>query len=121
MNSIQSHTVNYQKAGGKAAFSDYYSAAYNATIFDKTQRENITFADHSLATDAVFSETQLVLCRNVLIYFNRNLQDRGLGLFHESLSRRGFMGLGSKESIDFSAYATRFSALDKSERIFRKL
>ena len=121
MNRIQSHTVNYQKAGGKAAFSDYYSAAYNAAIFDKTLRENITFADHSLATDTVFSETQLVLCRNVLIYFNRNLQDRALGLFHESLSRRGFMGLGSKESIDFSAYATRFSALDKSERIFRKL
>ena len=121
LNSIQSHTVNYQKAGGKAAFSDYYSAAYNAAIFDKTLRENITFADHSLATDTVFSETQLVLCRNVLIYFNRNLQDRALGLFHESLSHKGFMGLGSKESIDFSAHATRLSALDKPERIFRKL
>jgi chemotaxis protein methyltransferase CheR len=83
-------------------------------------RENITFADHSLATDSVFSETQLVLCRNVLIYFNKALQDRAFGLFHESLSHRGFLGLGSKESIDFSSYASRFEALDKPERIFRK-
>jgi chemotaxis protein methyltransferase CheR len=71
--------------------------------------ENVTFADHSLATDSVFSETHLVSCRNVLIYFNRKLQDRALGLFHESLCHRGFLGLGSKESIDFSAYATASS------------
>lgn len=118
--SIKGHTANYQKAGGKQAFSDYYTAAYGAAIFDKSLRENITFADHSLATDSVFSETQFVLCRNVLIYFNKKLQDRALGLFHESLSHRGFLGLGSKESIDFSAYATRFEPLDKAERIFRK-
>ena len=120
LGSIKDHTVNYQKAGGKQAFSDYYTAAYDAAIFDKSLRENITFADHSLATDSVFSETQLVLCRNVLIYFNKKLQDRALGLFHESLSHRGFLGLGSKESIDFSAYFTRFEPLDKPERIFRK-
>lgn len=118
--SIKGHTVNYQQAGGKLAFSDYYTAAYNAAIFDKSLRESITFADHSLATDSVFSETQFVLCRNVLIYFNRKLQDRALGLFHESLSHRGFLGLGSKESMDFSAYATRFEALDRLDRIFRK-
>ena len=118
--SIRDHTVNYQKSGGKRAFSDYYTAAYDAAIFDKSLRENITFADHSLATDSVFSETQLVLCRNVLIYFNKTLQDRALGLFHESLSHRGFLGLGSKESIDFSSYSTRFEALVKPERIFRK-
>lgn len=121
LSSIQGHTVNYQKAGGLRAFSDYYTAAYNAAIFDKSLRENITFADHSLATDSVFSETQLVLCRNVLIYFNKKLQDRALGLFHESLGRRGCLGLGSKESIDFSAYAARFEPLVKPERIFRKL
>ena len=120
LGSIKDHTVNYQKAGGKQAFSDYYTAAYDAAIFDKSLRENITFADHSLATDSVFSETQLVLCRNVLIYFNKKLQDRALGLFHESLSHRGFLGLGSKESIDFSTYFTRFEPLDKPERIFRK-
>ena len=119
--SIQGHTANYQAAGGQQAFSDYYTAAYDAAIFDKSLRDNITFADHSLATDSVFSETQLVLCRNVLIYFNKKLQDRALGLFHESLSHRGFMGLGSKESIDFSTYAARFEPLDRPERIFRKL
>ncbi|MDP3171058.1 MAG: protein-glutamate O-methyltransferase CheR [Polaromonas sp.] len=119
--SIQAHTANYQAAGGRQAFSDYYTAAYEAAIFDKSLRDNVTFADHSLATDSVFSETQLVLCRNVLIYFNKKLQDRALGLFHESLSHRGFMGLGSKESIDFSAYAKRFESLDQPERIFRKL
>ncbi len=69
----------------------------------------------------MFSETQLVCCRNVLIYFNRKLQERALGLFHESLCHRGFLGLGSKESIDFSAYAPRFEPLVKRERLFRKL
>ncbi|HQS32285.1 MAG: chemotaxis protein CheR [Polaromonas sp. 39-63-203] len=118
--SVRTHTTNYQQAGGRRAFSDYYIAAYDGAIFDKTLAQNITFADHSLATDSVFSETQLVLCRNVLIYFNRTLQDRALGLFHESLSHRGFLGLGSKESIDFSAYANRFEPLVKAQRLFRK-
>ena len=119
--SVKGHTVNYQKAGGTEAFSDYYTAAYDGVMFDKSLRENVIFADHSLATDSVFTETQLVLCRNVLIYFNRTLQDRALGLFHDSLCHRGFMGLGSKESIDFSAYLGRFDPMVKSERIFRKL
>jgi len=118
--SIKNHTVNYQKSGGSQAFSNYYSAAYEAAIFDKTLRENITFADHSLATDSVFSETQLVLCRNVLIYFNKKLQDRALGLFHDSLGHRGFLGLGSKESLDFSVHASRFEPVVRAERIFRK-
>ena len=120
LGSIKGHTANYQQAGGQRAFSDYYTAAYEAAIFDKTLRENITFADHSLATDSVFSETQLVLCRNVLIYFNNRLQDRALGLFHDSLGYRGFLALGSKESLDFSAYSGRFEPLVRAERIFRK-
>ncbi|NNG22434.1 CheR family methyltransferase [Telluria aromaticivorans] len=114
------YTENYQKAGGKGAFSDYYTAAYDGALFDRALVENVTFADHSLATDSVFSETHFVSCRNVLIYFNRRLQDRVLGLFHESLCYRGFLGLGSKESIDFSAYADRFDVLAKRERLFRK-
>ena len=121
LSAIKGHTANYQKAGGKRAFSDYYTAAYDAAIFDKSLTANITFADHSLATDSVFSETQLVLCRNVLIYFNKSLQDRALGLFRESLSHRGVLALGSKESIDFSAHAKSFDALVKPERIYRKL
>ena len=114
------YTENYQKAGGKRAFSDYYTAAYAGALFDRSLIENVTFADHSLATDSVFSETHVVSCRNVLIYFNRQLQDRVLGLFHESLCYRGFLGLGSKESIDFSSYANRFDMLARRERIFRK-
>ncbi|HSX70431.1 MAG TPA: CheR family methyltransferase, partial [Pseudomonas sp.] len=117
---IRTYTENYQRSGGKGAFSDYYTAAYDRALFDKTLRDNVTFADHSLATDSVFAETQLISCRNVLIYFNRGLQDRALGLFHESLCHRGFLGLGSKESLDFSGYAQQFEALVRPERIFRK-
>ena len=118
---MQAFTRNYQRAGGSASFSDYYTAAYGGALFDKSLRDAITFADHSLATDAVFSETQLVSCRNVLIYFNRKLQDRALGLFHESLSHRGFLGLGSKETLDFSAFAERFEPVSKPDRIYRKV
>jgi hypothetical protein len=89
----------------RSDFAEYYTAAYGNAIFDSSLRDNVTFADHSLATDSVFSETQLVSCRNVLIYFNKDLQDRALGLFHESLCHRGFLVLGSKESVDFSAYS----------------
>ena len=118
---MRAYTANYQKAGGKSSFSNYYTAAYDAALFDRKLCENVSFADHSLATDSVFSETQLVCCRNVLIYFNRTLQERALGLFHESLGHRGFLGLGSKESIDFSDYANRFEALDKTQRLYRKI
>ncbi|MBK6009198.1 protein-glutamate O-methyltransferase CheR [Ramlibacter ginsenosidimutans] len=117
---MQSFTRNYQRAGGLRSFSDYYTAAYGGALFDKGLRRSITFADHSLATDAVFSETQLVSCRNVLIYFNRALQDRAIGLFHESLTRRGFLGLGSKETLDFSAYADRFEPVSRADRVYRK-
>ena len=120
MENIRGYNENYLKAGGKRLFSDYYTAAYDYAIFDKSLRENVTFADHSLATDSVFSETQLVSCRNVLIYFNKGLQDRAFGLFHESLSRRGFLMLGSKETLDFSAYSSRFETLTRPERIYRK-
>ncbi|MBC7435758.1 MAG: protein-glutamate O-methyltransferase CheR [Bdellovibrionales bacterium] len=118
--SVRQYTANYQRAGGTSSFSDYYTAAYGGALFDKTLCENVTFADHSLATDSVFAETQFISCRNVMIYFNRALQDRALGLFADSLSHRGFLGLGSKESIDFSAHAKSFEPVVKAERIFRK-
>jgi len=120
LESMQEYTENYQRAGGRRSFSDYYTAAYNAALFDRSLCENTTFADHSLATDAVFSETHLISCRNVMIYFKKKLQERAFGLFHESLCHRGFLGLGSKESIDFSAYGPRFEPVDKRERLFRK-
>ena len=120
MEAVRNYTANYQRAGGRQAFSDYYTAAYDAARFDPSLCANAVFADHSLATDSVFAETQLVSCRNVLIYFNRALQDRALGLFHESLCHRGFLGLGAKESIDFSSFSTRFDTLARAERIYRK-
>jgi chemotaxis protein methyltransferase CheR len=120
LDTMQLYTANYQQAGGLKSFSDYYTAGYGGALFDKRLRDAITFADHSLATDSVFSETQLVSCRNVLIYFNRKLQDRALGLFHDSLSHRGFLGLGSRESLDFSAYKDAFEPVSKADRLFRK-
>ncbi|MHA6491879.1 CheR family methyltransferase [Pseudomonas borbori] len=120
LETVQGYAANYQNAGGLAALSDYYTAAYDSALFDKSLRDHVTFADHSLATDSVFSETQLISCRNVLIYFDNALQNRALGLFHESLCHRGFLGLGSKESLEFSNYGSAFEALSKQERIFRK-
>ncbi|WP_419737575.1 CheR family methyltransferase [Pseudomonas sp. COR18] len=121
LDNIPAYTRNYQLAGGQREFSEYYTAAYGYAIFDKTLRENVTFADHSLATDSVFSETQLISCRNVLIYFNKKLQDRAFGLFHESLCYRGFLALGNRETLEFSSFGKQFETLVKQERIYRKL
>lgn len=118
---VRSYAANYRAAGGTGSLTDYYTAAYEGALFNRELCENITFADHSLATDSVFAETHLVCCRNVMIYFNRSLQERALGLFYESLCRRGFLGLGSKETIEFSPYADRFEALVRAQRIYRKI
>lgn len=118
---MSQYSTNYQRAGGRYSLSDYYTAAYDSAIMDKSLKEQVTFADHSLATDSVFAETQLISCRNVLIYFNKPLQNRAFELFHESLCHRGFLGLGSKETVEFSASGERFDAFDKKQRIFRKL
>ena len=107
-------------AGGTRSFSDYYTAAYNAALFDGALCENVTFADHSLATDSVFAEVQLVSCRNVLIYFDRELQDRAIGLFSDALCRRGFLGIGSKESLRFSSHAGDFEDFVPEDRIYQK-
>ncbi|KPX17640.1 Chemotaxis protein CheR [Pseudomonas syringae pv. delphinii] len=120
MDNLRAYTENYRNSGGQRNFADYYTSAYDYAMFDKTLCENVTFADHSLATDSVFSETQFVSCRNVLIYFNKKLQDRAFGLFHDSLCHRGFLALGSKETVDFSAYGDAFETLVKPERIYRK-
>jgi chemotaxis protein methyltransferase CheR len=113
-------TDNHKNSGGKSSLSDYYSTGYGRAIFDKSLRERTVFSDHSLVSDSVFAETHLVSCRNVLIYFNRHLQDRAIGLFNESLSRRGFLGVGSKESLRFSAHAGAFGEFDREERIYQK-
>jgi chemotaxis protein methyltransferase CheR len=113
-------TENHRRSGGKSSLSDYYTAAYGAAAFDKSLRERAVFSDHSLVSDAVFAEVQLVSCRNVLIYFNKDLQDRALGLFRESLVRKGFLGLGAKESLRFSRHADAFSDFVPRERIYQK-
>ena len=117
---IAGFTVNHRESGGTTSLSDYYTAAYGRAVFDKSLKDHIVFSDHSLATDSVFAEMQLVSCRNVLIYFNHELQDRALGLFHESLCRQGFLGLGSKESLRFTAQAAAFDPVAAAERIFQK-
>ncbi len=117
---IKLFTENHRLSGGKGSLSDYYNAAYGAASFDKSLRKNVVFSDHSLATDAVFAETQLVSCRNVLIYFDRELQDRAITLFKGSLARKGFLGLGSKETLRFSSSADAFSDFAHDERIYQK-
>jgi chemotaxis protein methyltransferase CheR len=117
---IAGFTANHHKSGARSSLSDYYSAAYGRAVFNKSLKDHIVFSDHSLATDSVFAEAQLVSCRNVLIYFNRALQDRALGLFNESLCRQGFLGIGAKESIRFSALAHGFADFVPEERIFQK-
>jgi len=117
---IQLFTENHRKSGGKSSLSDYYSAAYGRASFDKSLRKHVVFSDHSLVTDAVFAEVHLVSCRNVLIYFDRGLQDRTLGLFKESLARKGFLGLGSKESMRFSQHSQSFADWVPEEKIYQK-
>ncbi len=111
---------SYLEAGGMASLSDYYTAAYGNAILDKSLRSQIVFSDHSLATDSVFSEVELVSCRNVLIYFDRALQERAIGLFHDSLAPRGFLGIGSKETLRFTRHADAFDEYVPGERIYRK-
>lgn len=109
----------YQQAGGKGSLADYYHARYDAAMMDASLRENVVFAGHNLATDAAFGEMHLVLCRNVLIYFARELQERALGLFGESLVHGGFLCLGTKEDLRFTSVAGRYEAVDANARIYR--
>jgi len=117
---IEKYNSSYLLSGGKCALSDYYTANLHSVIFDSTLKKKVTFANHSLVADAVFSETHFISCRNVLIYFDRELQDRALGLFHESLCRKGFLGLGHKETIQFSHYAKNFDPFSRDDQIFQK-
>jgi chemotaxis protein methyltransferase CheR len=117
---IAGFTRNYLAAGGKRSFADYYHAAYGGARFSGPLKERVVFADHSLSTDEVFLEAHLVSCRNVLIYFDRGLQDRALGLFKDTLVRRGFLGLGSKESLRFSTQYDAFEEFRERERIYQK-
>ncbi len=117
---MKDYTRNYRNAGGIASFADYYTARYDHAIMDNSLKKNIVFSDHNLVTDDVFGEMNLIICRNVLIYFSSELQERVFRLFWESLRSGGFLCLGSKETIRFSTYSDDFENVAEGEKIYRK-
>ncbi len=119
-NEIEQYERNYQLSGGMHKLSDYYKSRYGSVIFDKELSGKIVFADHNLVTDKVFADVNLILCRNVLIYFEKNLQDNVIGLFYESLVPSGILCLGTKESIKFSNHEHFFEVVDAKQKIFKK-
>jgi chemotaxis protein methyltransferase CheR len=119
--SMQEYTANYQRAGGNTDFSKYYTANYDNAIFSPALRENMIFAQHNLVTDAAFNEFHLIVCRNVLIYFNSELQERVLKLFSESLLRFGVLALGRKETLRYTSVAEAYDTLDAEERLYRRV
>lgn len=118
--SIKLYTSNYQKAGGKQSFAQYYAAKYDYAKLNGSLKEKVIFAEHNLVTDWVFGEMNMIICRNVLIYFDKKLQDRVIKLFFESLCPGGFLCIGSKESLQFCSFADEFEPVDKKEKIYMK-
>ncbi len=120
IDNIKQYTFNYQQSGGQASFADYYIARYDSVILDNTLKDKIIFADHNLVTDGIFGEMHVIICRNVLIYFNRELQNRVLKLFYESLRYGGFLGIGTKESLKFTEYMEKYSTISENQKIYKK-
>jgi chemotaxis protein methyltransferase CheR len=118
---MREYTQNYIKAGGTSAFSEYYLAKYDGAQFQRSLTENVVFAQHNLVSDGSFNEFNVIICRNVMIYFDRILQDRVHRLFYESLMTFGVLGLGHKESVRFSPHADRFEELEPNEKLYRKV
>ena len=116
---IKMFTENHRQSGGKSSLSDYYTAAYGRASFSRGLRQRVVFYDHSLVTDASFGEMHLISCRNVLIYFDKALQNRAVGLFKDSLGA-GRFGTGAKETLRFTEYANAFSEFAKDQRIYQK-
>jgi chemotaxis protein methyltransferase CheR len=117
---IEKYAENYHKAGGAKDLLSYFSLGYGFAKINAAIKDHISFAHHNLVSDGVFCEVNLVVCRNVLIYFDRHLQDRVLGLFEASLSRGGFLCLGTKENISFSSSASHFAPVDAALRLYKK-
>jgi chemotaxis protein methyltransferase CheR len=118
---MRDYTQNYLRAGGRRSFSEYYVARYDGAQFDRSLAENVVFGQHNLVSDRSFNEFQVILCRNVMIYFDRSLQERVHELFYESLVTFGVLGLGRKESARFTPFEDRYEALDAEERLYRKV
>jgi chemotaxis protein methyltransferase CheR len=112
---------SYLLSGGRTSLANYYTARYASAVLDRTLKRSILFSDHSLATDSVFAEVQLVSCRNVLIYFERDLQHRAIGVLRDSLCRKGFLGLGLKESLRLSPFAASFTEFVPDDRIYQRI
>jgi chemotaxis protein methyltransferase CheR len=121
LSKMQDYTRNYIGAGGKRSFSDYYVSAYDGAAFDRSLMRNVVFAQHNLASDRSFNEFHAIVCRNVMIYFERSLQERVFALFDDSLTRLGVLALGHKESLRTSAHRDRYEELDTAERLYRKI
>jgi chemotaxis protein methyltransferase CheR len=118
---MQEYTQNYLRAGGTRSFSQYYTAAYDGALFNPTLRERVVFAQHNLASDRSFSEFNVIVCRNVMIYFDRSLQNRVHELFYQSLPMYGLLALGSKESLRLSPFESRYEVIDPREKIYKKV
>ena len=118
-NKMKLYTSNYLAAGGKASFADYYQAKYEHAKISDSLKQHIIFANHNLIKDQVFAQMNLIICRNVLIYFDQKLQNRVLTLFKQSLIHKGYLVLGDKESLEFSAVNHDFNCDSKEERIYR--
>jgi chemotaxis protein methyltransferase CheR len=118
---MQEYTQNYLRAGGHRSFSEYYTAMYDGALFSPRLVRNIVFSQHNLVTDHSFAECNVILCRNVLIYFDRSLQRRVHSLFYESLPVFGYLGLGNKESLRFTGFEDHYEAIDQREKIYRKV
>jgi chemotaxis protein methyltransferase CheR len=118
---MQSYTSNYIKAGGDRDFSTYYTAAYDRAIFKSSLRENVVFAQHNLVGDASFNEFHVILCRNVMIYFNNELQANVHHLLYESLVMFGILGLGAKETLKFSPHEHAYEEIDKTAKLYRRV
>jgi chemotaxis protein methyltransferase CheR len=118
---MRDYTHNYQRGGGCRDFSDYYTAKYDNVIFSRRLKDHLVVSEHNLATDGSFNEFQVILCRNVMIYFNRELQARVHNLLYDSLSMFGVFGLGNKESLKFTPRAAAFERLNEKDKLFRKV
>ncbi len=117
---VAAFSENHRLSGAKCSLSEYYTASHGLAVFDRSLRKNVVFSDHSLATDSVFAEMQVISCRNVLIYFDRTLQYHAVALMRDSLCRRGFLGLGTRESLAFTKSSSAFKEFSPAERWYQK-
>jgi len=121
LSAMREYTNNYHQAGGVHEFSDYYTAQYDSVIFSSALKSNVVFSEHNLATDGSFNEFQVILCRNVMIYFNKDLQARVHNLLYDSLSMFGVFGIGNKESLKFTPRAEFYQHLNDRDKLYRKV